>query len=161
MKIILSRKGFDTANGGFPSPILPDRRMISLPIPLDDNIHYSDLKVDRTMTYLDLMMNLKGKIRSQKQWHDLNENTKCHLDPDLYQGIFPRKKGWKPIFGQRNAAQTHLQKQEIKPDDLFLFFGTFRKTVDNVDMPTKLTTPCRSKLTTLCRYCLTTPLLLS
>ena len=30
-----------------------------------------------------------------------------------------------------------------------------------VDMPTKLTTPCRSKLTTLCRYCLTTPLLLS
>ena len=29
----------------------------------------------------------------------------------------------------------------------------------NLDMPTKLTTPCRFNLTTLCRYVLTTPLL--
>lgn len=33
MKLILSRKGFDTHNGGGPSPILPDGRMLSLPIP--------------------------------------------------------------------------------------------------------------------------------
>ena len=31
MKIILSRKGFDSANGGGPSPIFPDGRLLSLP----------------------------------------------------------------------------------------------------------------------------------
>jgi len=33
MKIILSRKGFDSVSGGCPSPILTDKRMVSLPIP--------------------------------------------------------------------------------------------------------------------------------
>jgi hypothetical protein len=35
MKVILSRKGFDSASGGMPSPILPDGTLISLPIPCD------------------------------------------------------------------------------------------------------------------------------
>ncbi|WP_454862743.1 Nmad3 family putative nucleotide modification protein [Pseudomonas hormoni] len=30
MQIILSRKGFDSAAGGCPSPILPDGRLFSL-----------------------------------------------------------------------------------------------------------------------------------
>jgi hypothetical protein len=30
MKVILSRKGFDSGYGGYPSPILPDGWMISL-----------------------------------------------------------------------------------------------------------------------------------
>ena len=33
MRLILSRKGFDSANGGCPSPIFPDGSMLSLPIP--------------------------------------------------------------------------------------------------------------------------------
>lgn len=33
MKLILSRKGFDSSAGGKPSPIFPDGTMISLPIP--------------------------------------------------------------------------------------------------------------------------------
>ena len=33
MKIILSRKGFDSANGEQPNPILPDGTLLSLPIP--------------------------------------------------------------------------------------------------------------------------------
>lgn len=33
MKIILSRKGFDSSAGGVASPILPGGEMISLPIP--------------------------------------------------------------------------------------------------------------------------------
>ncbi len=36
MKVVLSRKGFDSANGGIPSPIMPDGTMLSLPIPLKD-----------------------------------------------------------------------------------------------------------------------------
>jgi hypothetical protein len=33
MKIILSRKGFDSSSGGVPSPIFSDGDMLSLPIP--------------------------------------------------------------------------------------------------------------------------------
>ncbi|RIE11762.1 hypothetical protein SMC3_08215 [Candidatus Cryosericum hinesii] len=33
MRVILSRKGFDSGYGGWASPILPDGRMLSLPIP--------------------------------------------------------------------------------------------------------------------------------
>ncbi len=33
MKIILSRKGFDSSAGGVPSPIFPDGGLLSLPIP--------------------------------------------------------------------------------------------------------------------------------
>ncbi len=47
MKVILSRKGFDSQYGGKPSPILPDGRLISLPIPSqDDKLRYSDLSLD-------------------------------------------------------------------------------------------------------------------
>ena len=42
-----------------------------------------------------------------------------------------------------------------------LFSNEKIKVISIVDMPTKLTTRCRSILTTSCRYCLTTPLLLS
>ena len=46
-KIILSRKGFDSGCGGYPSPILPDGTIISLPIPaINENVTpaYKDLK---------------------------------------------------------------------------------------------------------------------
>ena len=35
MKIMLSRKGFDSTkeDGGYPSPILPDGTLLSLPVP--------------------------------------------------------------------------------------------------------------------------------
>ena len=36
MKVILSRKGFDSANGGILSPIFEDGTMLSFPIPSKD-----------------------------------------------------------------------------------------------------------------------------
>ena len=43
MKIILSRKGFDSANGGIVSPIFEDGAMISFPIPSNDVDTYDSL----------------------------------------------------------------------------------------------------------------------
>ena len=45
MKIILSRKGFDSANGGIVSPIMEDGTLVSFPIPADedDNGNFDDL----------------------------------------------------------------------------------------------------------------------
>ena len=45
MKIILSRKGFDSANGGIVSPIFEDGTMVSFPIPSDDEDTYDSLYV--------------------------------------------------------------------------------------------------------------------
>jgi hypothetical protein len=59
MNVILSRKGFDSQYGGYPSPVLPDGRMISLPIPLTDKIEYKNLRVDENLSYFDLMKQMK------------------------------------------------------------------------------------------------------
>ena len=115
MKIILSRKGFDSGYGGYASPIMPDDRLLSLPIPLNDDVVYSDLFVDNDNSYFHLMSKLKSKIKSDKQSINLYEKSKCHLDPDLRESIFKKKrpKGWKPSFGQIGAAQTHLANQGV------------------------------------------------
>ena len=44
MKLVFSRKGFDSATGGFPSPVV-DGAPVSLPIPADTRSHttYADL----------------------------------------------------------------------------------------------------------------------
>ncbi|MFH0814587.1 MAG: hypothetical protein V1902_00625 [Candidatus Falkowbacteria bacterium] len=130
MKVILSRKGFDSAWGGYPSPILPNGKMISLPIPSDQDCDkYSDLKIDDGQTYFDLMKQLEIKIRHNGSVCGLTKNTKCHFDPDIYRGSIKRSKNWKPCFGQINQAQVHLQNEGVKKGDLFLFFGWFKQTV--------------------------------
>lgn len=43
MKIILSRKGFDSGNGGFPSPKMPDGTLLTMPIPERRNIYNEEL----------------------------------------------------------------------------------------------------------------------
>lgn len=134
MKIILSRKGFDSAYGGYPSPILPDDKLISLPVPdPNDSNNYSDLKLDDKQTYFDLMKLLKSEIRYGNEWHELTKNTKCHLDPDIYPEIIHRRENWKPCFGQMDAAQTLLSNQKVKVNDLFLFFGWFQHIENDKD----------------------------
>lgn len=126
MKVILSRKGFDSANGGYPSPILPDNRLISLPIPCKtDKRKYSDLKLSENETYYDLMKKVNPKIKYDKKWHELSKDTRCHLDPDIYRGITQRENNWKHCFGQINGAQSHLANECVEKGDLFLFFGKF------------------------------------
>lgn len=124
MKVILSRKGFDSKFGGVPSPILPDGRVISFPIPSPshlekekDSIKYSALRLGSNKTYYDLMQEL-----------NIKEKDVCHLDPDISRDIYPRLPNWKGAFGQLEAAQGHLKNQNVSVGDLFLFFGWFRHT---------------------------------
>lgn len=116
-KIILSRKGFDSSNGGIPSPIFENGDMVSLPIPNDRDINkYSDLFYG-VMSYWNLLNDLGYS----------SKNHCCHLDPGLYQNIKPRPEHWKACFGQSGVALRHLHKKEIDIGDVFLFFGWFRK----------------------------------
>jgi hypothetical protein len=131
MKIILSRKGFDSGYGGYASPIFPNGRLISLPIPYqDDNTKYSGLKFNDDLTYYDLMKGLSKNIRFDREVHNLDVNSSCHCDPDLDISVRKRNKYWRPCFGQNIQSQAHLVNEGVKEDDLFLFFGWFRKVVD-------------------------------
>lgn len=120
MKLVLSRKGFDTANGRVPSPILPDGTLCSLPIPdRASQIKYRDIACGD----LDL-----GKIVEDLTNQKIPGDFLAHLDPDLNPTALSRRKDWKGIFGPLNAAQTHLNNNGFGVGDLFLFFGWFRAT---------------------------------
>ena len=125
MKIILSRKGFDTVNGGCASPYMPDGTLLSMPIPSDDNVTYADFAYNG-MTYEQLLEQLNPK----KKYHA------CHIDPDIRNDVWLTvPSGWRPAFGQIDSAQGQLRNQGVGTGDLFLFFGWFRqvqKTDDGV-----------------------------
>ena len=42
----------------------------------------------------------------------------------------PRLSGWRPAFGQSGAAAGHLINQGVGVGDLFVFFGWFRRTIE-------------------------------
>jgi len=119
MKLILSRKGFDSAAGGCPSPIFPDGRMLSLPIPdKQSGVRYDELRWAGGACVGALVERLtRGKVRGRYY---------AHVDPDLDPAALPRESGWRPIFGQLGASSSHLKNSGVGPGDLFLYFGLFR-----------------------------------
>jgi Nucleotide modification associated domain 3 len=121
MKLILSRKGFDSANGGCPSPIL-DGQLCSLPIPdAGAPTTYAEISPFRGSSISQIVEDLtRGRFK---------RGDGAHLDPDLRRDSLARATGWRPIFGQAAAAQSHLARHEVGCGDLFLFFGCFRQAV--------------------------------
>ena len=118
MKIVLSRKGFDSSSGGVASPILPDGRLIPLPIPAKNDPHSYD---QITINGIPL-----GPLVEQLTAGRIERTSRCHLDPDLETSSVPRPAGWRPAFGQIKAAQKHLEANNVGIGDLFLFYGWFR-----------------------------------
>ena len=107
MRIIFSRKGFDSAAGGGASPII-DGRPVSLPIPSGgfSRTSYASLGLGEAAERAS-----RGRVRG---------DALCHHDPMfLPDGTC--------LFGQCGAAQTHLANQGVGIGDVFLFFGLFRE----------------------------------
>jgi hypothetical protein len=104
VRIIFSRKGFDSGVGGVPSPII-DGRPISLPIPTNrrSETTYADLGLSEIVEAA-----TKGRIAG---------TSLCHHDPMFEQG--------RCAFGQTGAAQAHLANNAVGVGDVFLFFGLF------------------------------------
>ena len=122
-KLILSRKGFDSASGGYPSPIFPDGTMYSLPIPsLGSGITYEDLD-HGDINIGKLVADLTRRRHPEKR---LGAGSEVHLDPDLDAGAYPRGPGWRGLLGQVDIAQRHLEKEGVTAGDLFLFFGLYQ-----------------------------------
>jgi hypothetical protein len=121
MKLILSRKGCDSAAGKLANVILPDESMAMLPIP-------EGRASSHTRTYQDVNA---GDYNLGALVHDLSNgtiapNAPAHLDPDLDMRSVPRALGWKPLFGQSGIAERHLQRTGVGRGDLFVFWGWFR-----------------------------------
>lgn len=117
MKIILSRKGFDSGSGGCPSPIFPDGTLMSVPIPdLQSRTTYNEIAGNHHVSMGEAVWQLAG----------IPPTHRAHLDPDLVPGSISRQKGWRPIFGQVSAAEGHLRRQCVGTGDVFLYFGLFR-----------------------------------
>lgn len=125
-KLILSKKGFDTENGGGPSPILGDRRMIPLPVPERRPVAscpaYSGLRHDGG-TYADLLEQLG---------YATPPATPAHLDPDLVSTARPRDSDWIGMFGQVDQAESHLANEGVGPGCLFLFWGWYSHAGENL-----------------------------
>jgi hypothetical protein len=107
VRIIFSRKGFDSASGGAPSPII-DGIPISLPIPGRAG------QSETTYGCLGLGELVRSATRGRMNADDL-----CHNDPMFENGRW--------AFGQTDKAQAHLAKQGVTIGDVFLFFGLFRE----------------------------------
>lgn len=104
MKVVFSRKGFDSAAGGVPSPII-NGRPVSIPIPATRRSE---------TTYGHLGLGNLVRIITKNRY---TEKNLCHYDPMFH--------GDKCAFGQAGAAQGHLANNYVGVGDVFLFFGLF------------------------------------
>jgi hypothetical protein len=107
MRIVFSRKGFDSSAGGVPSPII-DNKPISLPIPTNKR---------STTTYGDIGL---GDVVERVTRGRLTNASLCHHDPMFEAG--------QCALGQTGAAQAHLHKNGVTIGDVFLFFGLFAES---------------------------------
>jgi hypothetical protein len=110
LRIVFSRKGFDTTSGGAPSPII-DGVPVSLPIPTRDypsKSKYGDLSLGDALP----------RVKS-----NLTADSPCHEDPMFWDG--------RCAFGQTGAAQGLLENRRVGEGDVFLFFGLFGEPDDN------------------------------
>ena len=120
-KLIISRKGFDSESGGCPSPIFPDGTIYSLPIPGNEDeepIHYDDLEHDN--------VNI-GEVVEGLTRRRYTSDYLAGVDPDIRPDALLRHDGWRALFGQAKASQTHLENQGVGVGDVFLFFGLFQQ----------------------------------
>jgi hypothetical protein len=104
MRVIFSRKGFDSAAGKAPSPII-EGEPISLPIP-------TARRSETTYRHAGL-----GQIVEEMTKGRIGAGDLCHEDPMFSNGRW--------AFGQTGAAQSHLERNGVGVGDVFIFFGLF------------------------------------
>lgn len=159
MKLILSRKGFDSDSGGYPSPIFPDGSLIPLPIPASgyvsgvnfaeekyEPIQYKNIMVPASVnkllikngikdifTYKDLMLLLFDKCQNktfQKTKNRLLRNEPCYCHLDP--DLIKDNLKRENDWLPMFGPHPGYQKnleRNIKKNDLFLFFGLYRPVV--------------------------------
>lgn len=138
MKVILSRKGFDSNYGGIPNPILNEQfKPLPIPYKFGDST-FKDIVFEKDKSVFDLLEKNEKRFRFHynKKSERLSPEIKCHLDPYLQKSLLNNKdQKWGGAFGQAGTAQSHLRKQLSKDgvwedDILFLFYGWFQEVTE-------------------------------
>ena len=123
MKIVFSRKGWDSGAGGAASPIL-NGMPVSLPIPgsMREPRRFADIDIETpggTVNLGDLAAKIsRGRVPARQGAHD---------DPMFHLSSQNRPRA---ALGQTGAAQSHLDNMGVGAGDVFLFFGLFRDYCD-------------------------------
>ena len=65
-----------------------------------------------------------GRIVEELSSGRIADSSTAHLDPDLNPESIERN--WREVFGQSSSLQTHLDNNDVKSGDLFLFFGLLK-----------------------------------
>ena len=100
--------------------MLPDGTPVPLPIPTNSSpTRFGDVRWQGGTL---------GPIVERLTGGRVRRSHRCHLDPDLRRGALPRQAAWRPAFGQVGAAAAHLSNEGVGPGDVFVFFGSFRRT---------------------------------
>lgn len=119
MRIILSRKGFDSTFGKMTNLIVNNKELVMIPIPEQCSskklYKYEDLKNLSHDEQLEKF--IKEEILKRV------DNEYCHADPDLVN--FHNEPNFKGVLGQVDTAQRHLKKNNVGKGDIFIFFGLF------------------------------------
>ena len=126
MKIIFSRKGFDSTAGGSASPIFPDGTVFSIPIPsTNDERRYSELSFQYEGQPIQSVLNEVTGMRIRHGRHNScdysQEHQRCHYDP------MPIPHENRLVLGQASNAESHLHNNGVGTGDIFLFYGWFRR----------------------------------
>jgi len=103
-----------------PSPILPDGRLLPLPIPAS---HDRNTLAEIGLPDIDMAQLLADLSQGSH-----SPATRIHLDPDLDREPTSRPPDWRPALGQTGNAQSHLRDMSVGEGDVFIFFGWFRLT---------------------------------
>jgi hypothetical protein len=141
MKIILSRKGFDTDNGGVPGPIISrpnagSNSLVFVPpkspaynyTPAGDPVFFPIPREADPLTYDQITIKSVPLTPAVTQLSSINPGAGvpawfgAHLDPDLDSNSISRLPNWRPTLG---STQGHLKN--VNSGDLFLFFGLFQE----------------------------------
>ena len=67
MKIILSRKGFDSSAGKQASPIMPDGTLLSLPIPDEEDTNMFSSLQWKDKSYYDIISSFRPRFKEKLQ----------------------------------------------------------------------------------------------
>lgn len=119
--VILSRKGVDRGNSKMSNLVITNNdkcKIVMIPIPSEtDKATYNDLTFSNDK-------NLDFHTKEYMRTHGSNElKTKCHADPNLLN--YFNDPNFLGSIGQVGSSQSHLEKQNIKVGDIFIFFGRF------------------------------------
>ena len=125
-RIILSRKGSDSAWGGQSSLLINETKLISLPIPESSKLFPPGKDAENHLRYENLPEHQEIGAFS-KHLPKVSASTFVHLDPDIRPELRSENANCDELlFGQTGKAQSHLENHGVGRESLFLFFGWFQ-----------------------------------